>query len=157
MNNKVIIGVVAVVVLVGAYMLLRGGGAVAPTVAPSPTPTPTPAPASTVSPSMDVTLFEQNSSGQSGSAMLEEVGSQLSVTLNISNGTSTPQPAHIHNGSCDDLGGIAYPLDVVVDGTSEMMLDISLDDLSDQAPLAVNVHKSADEAGTYVACGDLEA
>ena len=156
MNNKVIIGVVAVVVLVGAYMLLRGGGAVAPTVAPSPTPTPTPAPASTVSPSMDVTLFEQNSSGQSGSAMLEEVGSQLSVTLNILSDTSTPQPAHIHDGTCANLGSVVYPLDAVVDGTSETMLDISLSDVSDQTLFAVNVHKSADEAGTYVACGDID-
>ena len=160
MNNKIIGGVIVVVVLVGGYMLLQGGGDGTPTVAPAPTPVPTPTPTPTPTPapatSLEVTLAEQNDSGESGNATILDVGGQAQVTLNLANGPSTPQPTHIHEGSCADLGGIVYPLSATVDGESETSLDVSLSDLFDQFPLVINVHKSADEAGTYVACGELE-
>ena len=36
-------------------------------------------------------------------------------------------------------------------------MDISLTRLLGELPLAVNVHKSATEVTTYVACGDIAA
>ena len=66
-----------------------------------------------------------------------------------------PQPAHIHEGTCDDLNPEpAFPLQDVVDGRSETDLDITLDDLA-LSTYAVNVHKSAAESDLYVACGDI--
>ena len=64
-------------------------------------------------------------------------------------------PAHIHHGTCAEL--VPQPLhwlDVVVDGKSDTVLPISLADLL-AGDLAVNLHVSAEEMGTYAACVDL--
>lgn len=39
---------------------------------------------------------------------------------------------------------------------SQTELEVSLLDLEEQMPLAINVHKSVEEASVYVSCGDLE-
>jgi plastocyanin len=80
-----------------------------------------------------------------------------------------PHPAHIHSGSCDDLGDIVYPLtDVALEtageafGTasavpveeSDTTIDASLQDIL-AAPHAVNIHQSADAIQNYIACGDI--
>jgi len=79
-----------------------------------------------------------------------------------------PHPAHIHSGSCAELGDVVFPLTGVeaVAGeavgsesahavkTSTTYLDVSLDDiLADEH--AINVHLSDKEIGTYIACGDI--
>ena len=92
-------------------------------------------------------------------------------------------PAHIHKGTCDDLGDIAYPLfDVTemgvdvgtptdnppstpADGggsgeddsfaTNTIVLDVKLDDLLD-GDYAINVHESSDAMKNYIACGNIE-
>ncbi len=80
----------------------------------------------------------------------------------------TPHPAHIHSGSCAQLGDVVAPLKDVAepDGdrqgaasaypleTSETLIDMPLKDLLD-GNHAVNVHKSADEINVYIACGDI--
>jgi hypothetical protein len=101
-------------------------------------------------------LDEQNDSGQSGTAVLLEVGSQLQVTLTLTNPVTTPEPAHIHAGSCPNPGAIVFPLTNVVNGTSVTVLDTNLAALEAMGALAINVHKSAAEAQIYFACGDLE-
>ena len=79
-----------------------------------------------------------------------------------------PYPAHIHTGTCDALGGVEYPLTdagqqdgdqegtnpAVIIAESTTTIPASLDDLLAE-PHALNVHLSADDMGTYVACGDL--
>jgi hypothetical protein len=81
-----------------------------------------------------------------------------------------PHPAHIHSGSCAELGDVVVPLtDVAVVGAdaeragaadaipvkgSYTEVEMSLDDIL-AAPHAINVHLSADEIGTYIACGDI--
>jgi plastocyanin len=79
-------------------------------------------------------------------------------------------PAHIHSGSCADLGDVVYPLTditpiegdtdrtgaasaIPVEG-STTVVDTPLQDLVD-GDFAINVHLSADEIGTYIACGDI--
>ena len=49
----------------------------------------------------------------------------------------------------------AYALENVVDGKSTTEVNVAIEDLVGQG-FAVNVHKSADEAQVYVACGDIE-
>jgi hypothetical protein len=108
-----------------------------------------------------IQLVEQNNSGQSGTASftLSEDNKTLTVEINLSNGTSEPQPAHIHAGTCADLNPKPfYPLNSVVNGKSVTVITeesvAGLDyDLYNQ--FAINVHKSAAEASVYVACGDI--
>jgi len=103
-----------------------------------------------------VTLNEQNGSGENGSATLSQGNGQLTITIEVDNGTSTPQPAHIHNGTCANLDPTPlYPLNPVVNGKSVTTLsNVTLGDLMG-GTYAINVHKSAAEARVYVACGDL--
>jgi hypothetical protein len=103
-----------------------------------------------------VTLTEQNGSGQNGMATLTDMGNgQTMVMLEISNGTTTPQPAHIHEGTCDNLNPKpAYPLSSVVNGRSETVVDVDIDDLLAE-DYAINVHKSPTEASIYVSCGNI--
>lgn len=104
----------------------------------------------------EVNLSEQNGSGQSGMALLTEENGQVKVVINVTPGESgVAQPAHIHTGMCPDVGAVTYPLTSVVDGTSETMLDVTLDELRAQLPMGINVHKSQAEASVYTACGDL--
>ena len=105
---------------------------------------------------IDVILNEQNDSGESGTATLWEVDGQLIVSLNLTGAPeSEPQPAHIHTGTCEDIGEINYPLTNVVDGVSDTSLDMSLAELLSRKPQALNVHLSGEQANVYVACGDL--
>ena len=105
---------------------------------------------------LEVTLNEQNGSGQSGTATLTPGDDgALHVSISVSGGGSDPQPAHIHEGTCDDLNPTpAFPLESVVNGESESDVDVSIDDLA-LTPYAINVHKSDAEADVYVACGDI--
>jgi CHRD domain len=105
--------------------------------------------------SVTMQLSEQNGSGESGTATLTAEGESTRVEIDISNGTSEPQPAHIHEGSCANLNPTPkYALQNVVDGKSTSTVAASLDDLKSEA-YAINVHKSAMELQTYVSCGDI--
>lgn len=77
-------------------------------------------------------------------------------------------PVHIHAGTCAELGDVVVPLndlaapsgdrtgpDSAVPVTlSENIVDIPLQEIIDGGH-AINVHLSADEIGTYIACGDI--
>ena len=101
-------------------------------------------------------LNEQNKSKESGVVTLNEVGDNSKVTLTVMGAPSgVPQPAHIHKGSCATIGDVAYTLQSAVNGSSMSELNVSLDALLAQLPLAINVHKSGPEISTYVACADV--
>ena len=94
---------------------------------------------------------------QSGTATLEEKEGKLEVVLTLNTaGPSGPQPAHIHSGVCPGVGAVVYPLTNVVDGKSTTLIDTTLEKLQSQLPLAINIHKSADEVKVYTACGSLK-
>ena len=78
-------------------------------------------------------------------------------------------PAHIHSGTCDQLGDVVFPLaDVAVPSGEEMgaagghavkvsevnHVDVPLQEILD-GEHAINVHLSAEEIGTYIACGTI--
>jgi len=79
-----------------------------------------------------------------------------------------PYPAHIHAGTCDELGEVEFPLTdatqpegedegtapSLVVTTSTTTIETTLDELLLDAH-ALNVHMGADDMGTYVACGDV--
>jgi hypothetical protein len=115
-----------------------------------------------------VKLMEQNGSGENGTATFALVdATHVRVTINVSNGSSTPQPAHIHPGTCANLNPKPLiPLNNVVNGMSVTDIDLSTAKDANGNPLnmqsmmgsyAINIHKSAAEVSTYVACGDLSA
>ncbi|HEX8598828.1 MAG TPA: hypothetical protein VF952_09980 [Chloroflexia bacterium] len=102
-----------------------------------------------------VNMMEENGSGQNGTATLTMQGDMLMVMVNISGGSSSPQPAHIHRGTCANLDPKpAYPLTSVVNGMSETSVAVSLTELVN-GEYAINVHKSGPEAAVYVSCGDI--
>lgn len=108
---------------------------------------------------MTVTLGEQNGSGESGTATLTKVGDMTKVVIDLQSKSAMPgsaaQPAHIHKGSCDNLNATPeYGLTDVKAGTSTSTVDAKLDDLR-KGDYAINVHKSAADIETYVACGDI--
>jgi plastocyanin len=85
-------------------------------------------------------------------------------------GTDGPHPAHIHSGTCAELGDVAIPLtDIATIGDdaeragaesaipvkgSMTVVDVPLQEIVDGGH-AINVHLSAEEIGTYIACGDI--
>jgi plastocyanin len=84
-------------------------------------------------------------------------------------GSEAPHPAHIHTGTCENLGDIVVPLTDITLLTagevfgapsavpveeSETEADMSLSDIL-ASPHAVNIHQSADAIQVYIACGDI--
>jgi hypothetical protein len=64
-------------------------------------------------------------------------------------------PAHIHPGTCANLvPQPIYPLENVIDGASETEIPVTLDELF-AGDLALNLHFSPDDYGTYAACIEL--
>ncbi|MBI4135930.1 MAG: hypothetical protein HY481_00030 [Candidatus Vogelbacteria bacterium] len=103
-----------------------------------------------------VRLAAENSSGETGQAVLTEVDGQVKMTIEMSGvPKDLPQPAHLHKGTCEVLGEPIYTLSSVLNGASETTLPVSLAAITDKLPLALNVHKSAAEMNVYVACGEV--
>ena len=78
-------------------------------------------------------------------------------------------PVHIHSGSCAELGDVVAPLtDLTAPAgagvgqadsafqaaTSSTNVPLTLDAIL-AADYAINAHLSAEEIGTYIACGDI--
>lgn len=106
--------------------------------------------------SLTVQLSPQNSSGQSGTATLTDLGDGTTkVVLSLTDLGATPQPVHIHDGTCATLNPTPkYPLTNMVNGKSETVVKVSMSQLLAQ-PFAINAHKSAQEVPVYTACGNI--
>jgi hypothetical protein len=102
-----------------------------------------------------VNLDAQNGSGEAGTATLLQKADGVEVIITLANAGTAAQPAHIHEGTCAKLNlAPKYPLNNVVNGTSTTTVHgVTIADLL-KSPVAINVHKSADDLKTYVACGD---
>ena len=82
--------------------------------------------------------------------------------------TGDSHPAHVHVGTCAELGDVVIPLANVVAPVGEAtgaatahpievstnFVDVPLADIIDGGH-AINVHLSDEEIGTYIACGDI--
>lgn len=107
--------------------------------------------------SVTVDLGEQNGSGESGTATLTSDGEQTVVVIELTGAPAdTPQPAHIHNGTCAEIGDVVHPLTNVEGGASETPVAAPLADLQ-AAAFAINVHESEEAIQNYVACGEIPA
>lgn len=103
-----------------------------------------------------------------GSALAQEDSSDDMSGDDMMMGSMVPHPAHIHAGQCPGIGDVVAPLnDVTVVGNEaegaeeHVHVDISTSTvplaLADilAADHAINVHQSADDMGTYIACGNI--
>ena len=106
--------------------------------------------------SVTVQLDALNDSGETGTATLIPEGNQTKVIINLLNTpTGVAQPAHIHEGRCDNLNKAPkWSLEAVTDGRSITMVPVSIDEITKNAT-AINIHKSAAEVQVYVACGNI--
>jgi|SRR5579871_1098019 len=114
-------------------------------------------PAAAAPSSVTVKLSAQNGSGENGTATLTQAGSDVQVVIALSGAPATAQPAHIHTGTCSNLGGVAYPLTPVTGGKSTTTVKgVTIAALLAK-PTAINVHESAAELQKYVSCGNITA
>lgn len=106
---------------------------------------------------ISVSLSPVGDASQFGTATLTPDGDQTRVVLDVDSPVSPSQPAHIHEGTCDNLTAEpAYGLPNVVDGRSESTVDVSLETLT-ASDYAINLHMSDDDLQTYTSCGDIES
>ncbi|MEK7151071.1 MAG: hypothetical protein AAB783_02645 [Patescibacteria group bacterium] len=161
--GKFIIGVIVVALVgFGAYFILK-----TPVNAPGNQNATVPPPTSSGDNTQDdkdkvafvEAVYKMNAvktSGQSGTVIFTQVDGKAHVELNLQGSPkTTPQPAHIHVGSCAEPGAVKYPLTNVVGGVSTTTLEVSVETLSQTIPFSVVVHKSVKEVGIYTVCGDV--
>lgn len=110
--------------------------------------------------------------------VLSGAGAASAPAVSAQVATDVPHPAHIHSGSCSELGDVVYPLTdigapvmdeaatpvaasngkgaetAVAVAVSVTTIDTMLFTLF-SGPYAINVHESADNIDTYIACGDI--
>jgi hypothetical protein len=103
-----------------------------------------------------VPLTPQNSSGETGTATLTPDGNKTKVVVAINGSPAgAAQPLHVHKGTCTKLDPApAYGLTTLSNGKSETTIDVPLNTLQTGA-FAINGHKSAQDAKTYVFCGNI--
>lgn len=102
-----------------------------------------------------VQLTPLNNSGESGTAVLTDAGAKTKVVVQIKGAPAgVGQPLHVHKGTCAQLDAKpAYGLTTLTGGKSETTIDVPIGDL--RKGYAINGHKSAQEASTYVFCGNI--
>lgn len=107
---------------------------------------------------INVVLTPQNNSGESGTATLSEAGAKTKVVVAVNGAPAgVAQPLHVHKGTCAQLDPKpAYGLTTLTGGKSETTIDVALTELQ-KGGFAINGHKSAQEASTYVFCGNIPA
>lgn len=159
MNKKLVLFLVLpllILVGVGGFLLFKQGGLTSPTDQAMQEGQNTPAneDLATVA-SLGVPLLEQNGSTQMGGVGLVENEGKVTVTIDVTDIGDTDQPAHIHLGSCPTPGEVQYSLTPVKNGKSVTVLEITMKDILTELPMAVNIHKSAQESSVYTACGDI--
>lgn len=88
-----------------------------------------------------------------GTAMLTAEGNQTRIEVNVA-GTNPTMPGHIHADACPGAGAVVYPLQPTVSGKSTTMVDAPLAEVLSKGK-SINFHKSQQEVGVYVGCGNL--
>jgi hypothetical protein len=97
-----------------------------------------------------------NGSGEDGTATVTEGTGGINVVVNLSDGSTFPQPTHIHIGTCGAINKAPeYALRDTVGGKGDsFVVGVNLSDLL-KGHYAINVHKSGFDLGTYVSCGNI--
>jgi hypothetical protein len=103
-----------------------------------------------------LTLRTLNDSGVTGTVTFVDAGSgRTMVEVQVDPAGNPDMPAHIHPGTCDNLTPQPkFPLENVRAGRSATEVPATIEELF-AGNLALNVHRSNDDLGTYTACADL--
>jgi hypothetical protein len=106
---------------------------------------------------VNVRMAAQNKSKETGTAKLTAMGAdktKVEITLKGAP-KGTPQPAHIHEGTCAKLDPKPkWGLENIEHGKSTTEVPVSLAEIQ-KGTYAVNVHKSGEDIKTYVSCGNI--
>ena len=104
-----------------------------------------------------VKIRPKGNSGVSGTATLTPQGNQTRVVVQLKGAASNAaQPAHFHSGTCGKLDPKPkFPLADVVNGTSTSVVSAPVSELA-SGKYTINVHKSAADIKTSVACGNVK-
>jgi hypothetical protein len=104
---------------------------------------------------LTIPLNAVGGSGETGSAVLQQVGPDLKVTVHMRNPVAAEQPIHIHPGSCANSNPQPIEmLGLVVNGhATKTLKNVSLKAL--RGKNVINVHYSTAKMGTYVSCGAI--
>ncbi len=108
--------------------------------------------------SLTIPMKALSDSGETGTAVLTQQDDGVHVAVSLKNAPKdTPQPTHIHIGTCGNINKAPeYALVNTVDGKGDSVVKgVKLSDLT-AGKYAINVHKSGDDLGTYVSCGDIK-
>jgi len=107
--------------------------------------------------SVTVQMKALNHSGETGTATLTQVGSNVKVEVTIKGAPAGAQPTHIHPGTCTKLNPAPEaPLSPLTNGKSVTVLSgKKLSDLMG-GKYSINVHKSSNDLATYVSCGVIK-
>lgn len=104
-----------------------------------------------------IPLHEVNGSGVTGEAMAMHSEDAVVVVVDVEGLPAEGEyPAHIHEGTCADGGGVAAPLNPVMglaDGTGTSTTSLDMDDIPADRSHFIQVHG---EGGAPIACGDME-
>lgn len=112
--------------------------------------------------SVRIVMNAENNSGQSGFAVLTALsGSKTRVEIDVSaSNDSRPQPAHVHDGRCGEIGAVKAGLanlapDAKKPGrfTSTTEIDLGFEVLQ-QGTYAINAHDVRDFS-LYITCGQV--
>jgi hypothetical protein len=106
---------------------------------------------------VEITLAESMGSGQTGRATLTDAGGFTDVVIEVDGEpVSDSQPAHIHEGTCENLTPEpAFGLPNVDGGVSEATVEVPFADLL-SGTYAINLHMSASDLETYTSCGNIQ-
>jgi hypothetical protein len=105
-----------------------------------------------------IPIEELNGSGVSGDATLTDNGDGTTTIDVLVDGASGDHPIHLHEGTCAELGDVVVTLTTVdSSGSSVTDVPVPLATIQDPevGPHAINIHLSADDIATYIACGDV--
>jgi hypothetical protein len=104
-----------------------------------------------------VTLNPTSDSNTSGTATLTPEGKKTKVVIELQGApTGAVQPVHFHKGTCANLDPKpVHPLQDIKNGTSTTVVPVEMSELT-ATPHTINVHKSAADMKTSVACGEVK-
>ncbi len=102
--------------------------------------------------SITLELSEREAEGQYGEATLTAVDEETTqVVLELFDGPERRQAAHLHQGTCRDVGKVVHELNALDNGRSATRVDASLEKIVD-AGLVLGVHGSMAPTSDHVLC-----
>ncbi len=101
-----------------------------------------------------IDLFEVNESGRGGFATIDDYDNEVQVVIQLIGDSEVNRPANLRSGSCNSPGDIINDLNDVINGRSETMFSLSVDEITGGSSFMIAVFESESESETMIACGE---